>query len=322
MRLQRYVLHIMRDLLKSAHPFIQLLVLVALGLAAMFVCQVLVVGVAVAGGWMDAFSLDDFPGSGGDFVFVMKWLQTGLALGLFVAPYLVYKWLLRSEFDYGTGFRHFPVVSLMAFGMVIFVAFPAINWMGELNSRLDLPDIMQDMEEWMIGMENQAQEMVRAFLVMDTPVDFVINLFVLAVVPAVTEELFFRGTVQPLLHRWLKNAHVAIWVTAFVFSFFHLQFLGFFPRLLLGIGLGYAAFWSGNLWVPIAGHFVNNGMAVVLAFIVGIDAMESEFEVNLWDPQMLLAVAGSLAMAGFGMWVVYRNSPKAEEAAEEDRMEQ
>ena len=72
---------------------------------------------------------------------------------------------------------------------------------------------------------------------------------------------------QPLLISDKKNIHVAVWVSAFVFSAIHMQFYGFIPRMLLGGLYGYLLFWSGSLWLPVIAHFVNNGLAVLVYYM-------------------------------------------------------
>ena len=91
----------------------------------------------------------------------------------------------------------------------------------------------------------------------------VLNLLVMALMTAFAEECFFRGTLQTMLKTETdKMPHLAIWVTAFIFSAIHLQFYGFFPRLLMGAWLGYLLCWTGSLWVPVVAHAFNNAMVV------------------------------------------------------------
>ncbi|HMR19324.1 MAG TPA: CPBP family intramembrane metalloprotease, partial [Sphingobacterium sp.] len=66
--------------------------------------------------------------------------------------------------------------------------------------------------------------------------------------------------------RMLNNHHLAIWITAVVFSAIHFQFYGFFPRLLLGAFFGYMMAWTQNIWVPVVAHFINNASVTLLAF--------------------------------------------------------
>src|SRR5207344_1198984 len=94
-----------------------------------------------------------------------------------------------------------------------------------------------------------------------------INLFIIAFLPALGEELFFRGMMQKLFSQLTKNNHLAIIITSIIFSAIHLQFYGFLPRMVLGIFLGYLLVWSGSLWLPILAHFVNNASAVLFTFL-------------------------------------------------------
>lgn len=91
----------------------------------------------------------------------------------------------------------------------------------------------------------------------------IVNLMVMAVCPAITEEFFFRGALQRLIGKWSHNPHLVIWSVAILFSAFHLQFYGFIPRMLLGAYFGYLLLWSRSIWVPVFAHFVNNATAVI-----------------------------------------------------------
>ena len=101
---------------------------------------------------------------------------------------------------------------------------------------------------------------------------------VIAIIPAVGEELLFRGVIQKLFLKWNGKVHLSVWLTAFVFSAVHMQFLGFFPRLILGAVLGYMLVWSGSLWLPIVAHFTNNAFAVLLTYFIGMDKINPSVE--------------------------------------------
>jgi hypothetical protein len=60
---------------------------------------------------------------------------------------------------------------------------------------------------------------------------------------------------------------VAIWVSAAIFSFIHMQFYGFFPRLFLGAFFGYLYVWFRTIWVPIAAHFFNNAWTLLMHYL-------------------------------------------------------
>ena len=128
-----------------------------------------------------------------------------------------------------------------------------------LNQLIPLP-------EWATTLETETEGMIKTFLTMETAGELALSFFVMAIIPAIGEELLFRGIIQQTLGRVFKNEHVAVWVAAFIFSFFHFQFAGFLPRMLLGGLLGYLLVWTKNLWVPIFAHLVFNGMQVIAVY--------------------------------------------------------
>jgi membrane protease YdiL (CAAX protease family) len=101
---------------------------------------------------------------------------------------------------------------------------------------------------------------------------------VIAVLPAIGEELVFRGIIQRELFRGTNNIHVAIWISAAIFSAIHIQFYGFVPRMLLGALFGYLYYWSGNLWMPIIAHFINNGFTVVAMYLYQQGSVKMDIE--------------------------------------------
>lgn len=128
------------------------------------------------------------------------------------------------------------------------------------------PEVLKGIEQWMRKMEDEGAKTTAAILKMKSIGDFLITLFIIAIVPAICEEFLFRGALQRTFLRWIKNPHVAIWISAIIFSTIHFQFYGFFPRLFLGAAFGYIYFWTGSLWYTIFAHFLNNGFAVGMAW--------------------------------------------------------
>lgn len=146
------------------------------------------------------------------------------------------------------------------------VAIPGINLLTSFNQQLVLPDFMAPLENWMKASETQLEEITLKMLNVTTIQALLFNLFLMAILPALGEELFFRGIIQKIITE-RKNAIIAIWVAAFIFSAIHMQFYGFLPRMMLGAFFGYLVYWSGNLWLPIVAHFVNNGIAVLFYYL-------------------------------------------------------
>jgi len=132
--------------------------------------------------------------------------------------------------------------------------------------------------DWMYTAEKQTEALTKAFLKMDNQTDLLVNLILVGLLPGFGEELFFRGVMQPLFYRLGKNHHLAIWSTAIIFSAMHMQFLGFIPRLLLGVALGYIRYWTGSLWASVFAHSLNNCLAVYLHFLIQKNLIDSHTE--------------------------------------------
>lgn len=143
--------------------------------------------------------------------------------------------------------------------LFLLVAFPFIQVLYYVNQQIPLPDYLKTMEDTTTGM-------IGGLLTMESPVELAFNLLVIAVMPALGEELLFRGIVQPKFSEHFQNPTIGIWLTAFIFSAIHMQFEGFFPRMFLGAMIGYLFYWTNNLWVPIVAHLVNNGVQVLVSY--------------------------------------------------------
>jgi len=135
-----------------------------------------------------------------------------------------------------------------------------------------------------------------------------VNLIVIAVIPAIGEELTFRGVIQKLLSKWFRNPHWAIFLTAFLFSAMHVQFLSFLPRFFLGMVLGYIYFWTGSIWLSILVHLVNNAVAVVFYnYYYGGQAGDYLEKVGTPETGFYLAIIGAVAGTGL-LYLIYKRS--------------
>lgn len=195
---------------------------------------------------------------------VVRLMQVLQAIGMLVLPSAVLLFLGTDKAEIHALFRP-PVRQPMLLCVAVFlVLLPFINFIADLNAQVTLPG---NFGEWAAAKEAQLAELTAHFLVMPHLGTLTFNLFMIALLPALGEELLFRGVLQRLLSRWSGSAHLAVWVAAFLFSAIHLQFLGFVPRMLMGAVLGYLLLWSGNLWYPIIAHFVNNAGAVIIMYM-------------------------------------------------------
>lgn len=151
--------------------------------------------------------------------------------------------------------------------LLIFFALPLLLVSFEFNSML-IPEGGY-LESLFKPSEELAGEMTETMLTMNTPLDLVLMLIVVAVLPGICEEFAFRGVLQSQLAKGFKNVHLGIWVSAFIFSAIHFQFYGFIPRMLLGAFFGYLVIHTGSIWTAVVAHTLNNGYAVVSAYMAG-----------------------------------------------------
>lgn len=218
-------------------------------------------------------SMLDLPNMGDlgnpESVVILKYFQTVQAIGLFILPPLILGYLFQgSTSQYLYLNKTFNSTTFLLLLVLMFAMSPFINFLGEMNSKMSLPDWMSGVEQWMRSKENDAARITDAFLKVETVGGLAFNLFMVALLPAIGEELLFRGVIQKIFTRMTKNAHWGIWISAIWFSAMHVQFFGFVPRLLLGALFGYLLVWSGSIWLPILGHFINNGLAVLALYFV------------------------------------------------------
>ena len=296
----------MRESFKSAHPLAQLVMLCLIGFGAMFVLFVVaMIPSMLAGDGIEILNnLGSVTDPDSDSVFFLKVLQIMQAIGLFLVPYFIYRWA-APERPYSLNWTNVQIGSLILFSITMVSAMPAINLMAEWNSGLHLPEMFSGIEAWIYETEASAERLIRVFLTMDSVGDLAFNLILIAIVPAIAEEAFFRGMMQPIFLRVSRNHHIAIWTTAFLFSFFHLQFLGFLPRMMLGVVFGYAAHWSGSLIIPMVGHLVNNGLVVILIWMIGLERIESQVEtIGANEGEWYLSIV-SMAVVTAGMFALY-----------------
>jgi membrane protease YdiL (CAAX protease family) len=238
-------------------------------------------------------------------IFKLKIAQLIQAFGLFIAAPIIGSLLFRKKNENYLGFYACRWQYFLLSAILIVTIMPLMNYFGAINNSIKLPDFLSSVSEWMRSKETQAGELTQSFLKAPNFWTFGLNMLVMAIIPAIGEELLFRGVIQKLLVKISKNTHIAIWLTAFFFSAVHMQFFTFAPRFLLGALLGYLLVWSGSIYIPILAHFVNNALAIVLHTLAEhkkIDIQITELGTN----QEVTFPAFSLIISGFIVYLIYQ----------------
>lgn len=181
-------------------------------------------------------------------------------LPILLTPVIFSYSIVREPGDYMKNNFHFPWLLMVIVFLTMMLANPLIEFLGNINQKLPLP-------HWMFDEEKSLEKVSNTMMQMNSFGQMIFNLLFIGLLTAVVEEILFRGCFQTVLFRWTKNTHVAVWLTAIVFSAVHMEFLGFIPRMLLGLLFGYFTAWSGSVWPAIWAHFINNGTVVVVTYL-------------------------------------------------------
>jgi membrane protease YdiL (CAAX protease family) len=303
--------------LSSRHPVIQLLFLALITLISVLAVTLLslIVGIVIfripmSGlmGILDMTNPENVP--------VLKFLQITQSLSMFVIPPVVFGWfMIRDPWEY-LNVNKYPERRLVV--TVLFLAvliLPVLNLLSLWNQQMKLPGFLSGIEDWMKRTEEQAGDLTEAFLTVNTFPGYLVNLLMVVLIPAFGEEFFFRGVLQKVFQRWLRNPHVAIILVGVIFSAFHLQFFGFLPRLVLGILFGYLFYWSGNIWYPVIAHFINNFLPVSLTYFFRDQFDPADLEQVGTGPDAWLWAIPALFLCLAAMGYFYKVSREAKEPA-------
>lgn len=226
----------------------------------------------------------------------LKWGQAFSSVILFVIPtfiYVAYTFTGKQLLFLGVRRAEHSNMYVLAI-LCVLLAFPFVSWLGELNQRINLPSSMMEMEK-------KASGQMEAFFKSNKPSDVFVNVMLVGLLPAVCEELFFRGALQRIIIQITRSPWAGIIVTGFLFSALHLQFQGFFPRMFLGIVLGALYWYSGSLWTCVLAHFVYNSVQVIAV------SFAPRFINTNPDIPLMAAVASGIAVWAI-LWYYIRQS--------------
>lgn len=226
----------------------------------------------------------------------------GTLFGFILAPLLHLRLIDQKHKSILFHTQHLDI-TLLAVTFLIMMAFMIANSIViDWNMNIDFGQFSTSFEEWARAKEEELSELTKYLTRFDSAGGLFAGLIVIAVLPAIGEEVVFRGVLQRKMYHIAGNPHVAIWVAAILFSTIHFQFYGFFPRMLLGALFGYIYYWSGNLWYPIFAHFVNNGFTLIMLYLYQQKATDIDLEATdavPWGAALIALVVGTALLVYF-----------------------
>lgn len=239
-------------------------------------------------------------------------------LGFFIIPSLIFLYLSTNDArNFILWKRQFHFKNLFIVVGILLFLMPFVNLLISWNEAMHLPAFLSGVEANMRSMEDAAGRLTEALVSMETPTELIYMTLIVAVMPAIGEELMFRGIIQRLLSQQFKSYHIGIWITALLFSAMHFQFFGFFPRVFLGAVLGYLLIWSGNIIYPMIAHFINNFASLLIAYMIQHEMIGDEIE-TIGGQQEWLYILPGLIMSGLLFYFLWR---KRSVSAEQEYLE-
>jgi membrane protease YdiL (CAAX protease family) len=308
----------MKGLLKHKSAFAQLMLAVFLalfsfiilgGVIAPFILSA-ITGINV----LEIAKPDSWDFSKPEYVTLLRGLQFVQFVTLFLIPVFIAARLYSTDERKYLGLqRPWSLLYFLAAGGALLLALPLVEWLGQINQQVQFP---QSWMKWMKESEDSAGKLIKGLLTRHTIKDLLLNVFFIAGLAAVGEELLFRGLLQRLFIKLFKNHWIGIITAAILFSAIHMQFFGFLPRFALGIVLGVVYWYSGSLWVAMAAHFVYDATLIVVAYYTpsNLDVEQGGSISNI----ALLAAGSFLIVAAFVTWMIRNSRTTYSEVYSED----
>lgn len=161
--------------------------------------------------------------------------------------------------------------------LMLICAIPLVQYLTLDDSTFHLPERFSALEASIKLREKYSQSLVNALLKEVSTSGLLLRILVLAIIPAICEELFFRGFVQQTLMKKYSPL-IAIFLSALIFSAVHLQLYGFVPRLILGMLLGFLLYVSGSITPGIVAHACFNMMSIFFNYLSQRERWQSKAE--------------------------------------------
>ncbi len=297
----------------TTHPSLQFLILVSITIGLMIVGALIGMAIVIpVYGFKVITEVGAFDTTYPGVINSLWILQiTSTTIPLFVGPVIFARFVMNESKEYLQFGKPSSIVLLFLVFVIMFFSAPLMEVLVNINQKMVFPHWAKGLYDWMRQSEDEAGKETQLLLQMNSIGAMLFDLLVIGLLTAIAEEFLFRGAIQTIFTRWTNNIHWGIWITAILFSAFHMQFFGFLPRLMLGVFFGYFVAWSGSIWTSVWAHFINNGTAVVVTYLF----QQKVIKLNPDDQHVFnyFAYAFSLALTVF-LLIVYRNIAQSKKA--------
>ena len=282
----------------SIHPALQFLIFIGVMLGVFIFFNLLGIAfVSLIYGYKTVIAVLGTDIAAPHFLNALLILQTlTMTLPLFGTAVVFAYLIVNNPREYIRPSFSIPWVLFLLILAIMLFSNPIIEVLSNINQKMVLPSYLR----WMRTSEDQAQKVTNVLLDMKTGGDLVFNVLFIGLLTAIVEEFLFRGALQTIFIKWTGNIHAAVWITAILFSAFHIEFFGFLPRLLLGVFFGYFVAWSGSIWTGVWAHFINNGTAVLVTYLFQHKSIKiSPDDQHIFTPMLYVLSFATVALLMF-----------------------
>lgn len=221
-------------------------------------------------------------------------VQIFSAIGAFVVPALVYAKLFEYKPSVFFKANKLPSFKTLIFTFAVFLlANFVLSLLVQLTQLIPFADFDSKFIKTLLETEALTELAFKRFLNFTSPLFFVLVFIMMAVLPALGEELTFRGVFFNLFERSTQNTVFAILFSALIFALIHFQLHNFLAIFFMGVLLAYIYHITQNIWLSIAAHLFNNGMIVILSYISHLGIIEYDFSKND-DFPLIVSIFGAL----------------------------
>lgn len=235
-----------------------------------------------------------------------KWAQVASSIISFILPSLLFAYYSSPKSLPYIGIQKKVSKVLLPVCALLLVSIqPFIGWLGEINAKFTFGSL----QKTLLTMEALYNRALQVFLQMSNVGDLIINLFIMALLPAIGEELFFRGSLQKSLLRISNKPWLAIIISSAIFALLHGTFFKILPIFTLGLILGIVYHVTRNLWYTILIHFLNNAFAVLSVYY----SNRSETLKKLAGDDFSVPLYGAILSLVIGIVIIYFLKKKSDE---------
>jgi CAAX protease family protein len=208
----------------------------------------------------------------------IMWLQVISTFFLFFLPIYFFALICYRNPLKFIGFNtNFNIKQILLVLLILLLTFPLSGALAELNKIIPIP---KNWEVYFKAKEAERAAQEAALININTFSRYILSMIIIALLPAIFEEVFFRGGIQNILTRWFKGPWIAIILTAIIFSAVHISYYGFLVRFALGVALGFVFYYSGSLWLNILFHFLFNGIQVTAMYVTTIQNAKASKDIE------------------------------------------